>query len=1125
MRRLAAAWLVLALLAGPAAAFLPVPQSRGDAKRYGFATLRRHGAHVAVDASSSTIAGYNRWRPRGIGLAAAAMGRRPGARPIRESAEDFLKAQGPALGIDPASLAFERVSDGGSHKHALFRQLYHGIPVDFARVKVHLAPDGAVTGVDSDFDQTLSLDPTPKLAPQAAEGAALADAGGGLAQEPELVVFLDPARLNPARLAWKVRVRRTDALWRYYVDASTGRVLFRYNDFREFSSCALTGTVKGYVYDVDPSSTPAIQLRDFPHERVFVGDGAHWAETQPDLDPLGVGHAQGKGFYCSGTSIGKIFTQLQGVHVNVANFLGPSAHYDNGSGVWQTVGTPVSSPHPYANNAVVTSTIDLSGGIAPGAVAFLPVFTQLNVGTVAGGGFGESSDITDDDQLQFIDQFGNTVASYVGNFRAPFNATAVPGQLLRLRLKSNASGQGIGYDVSQSSYLTLSQQYVNGTNNDVIWTSSQTSTGLRSEISLFYHLNQMHDYFESLMTNDPTYPNYVAPSSAAYLPASGVNAMAFAGPNLINAFYDPDYDDLFFGDVSNQAPQDTFTDDATVPHHEYTHYVVEKIWPIQNFGQAGAISEANADYFSASSFEWSVGSPDSSIGRYTNLQVGGTGPLRELDCPSKAPCAVLTNSAWHGEIHDDSIFVSQAYWDIRKARETLQGSPAGANCVDRLIFNALLYFPESFQELSSALLRVDASGAVRDYCGGAGSLQGTILSAFSNHGLLLPGGTNDPYDVTVGITQVKHNDGFETAVDVSSTPSLSATIYPTADVDFYTFGAGPGLVRVKMALPPSTNNPGFYKGYMITLFDASHRQVAQAMPPYDGINTDSGFCMPTDCNTTSKSVELDYDNTTGQQLFVEISGGPTLSGGSTSGVNDPNQYTLTFSYPMSSALAGSIVSAAVDRDLISFNVHVTTFPQQQDYRFSYAQLRDHDEVVIPNTQTSSLLSPSGYLTLVSSQNAGGVISGTVRLQNGFAAAHPSLGTVYLEVFGYNVAGGQDPNDFNAFGSTVSLGLSNVMSLTTNLSDAKAYNNVFNPARGEHATIRWDVQSAGHLRMRLYTLNGTFIETLMDQDVSAGKGAVDWLGRNFAGSNVASGIYLLRIEGPGVDKTIKVAVVK
>lgn len=1084
------------LAASPARAILPTAAERADGRRFSFDRFHHHGGHLSIDASSSTIVSYNRRRPRGLGLAAAG---HPPAVAAREAAEAFLRARGPALGIDPASLVFERASDGGSHRHALFRQTYRGLPVDFARVKVHMKPDGSVTGVDSDFDAHISLSVSPGITGERAAGIAQVDAQGGQWEKPRLVIFLDPARIKPPRLAWRVRLRRKDALWRYYIDADSGLIVFRYNDLREVGTCGfpVSGTVEGYVYDVDPSSTP-IKLRPFSNERVFVGDGTQWALTD---------HS---GVYCS-SALGKVFTQLQGPNVNVASFIGPSAHYDNGSGVWQTIGTPASSPHPYPDNAVLTSTIDISGGIAPGAVEFLPVFSRLTVGAVSGGSFGESSDITDDDEVQLVDQFGHVAGSYVGSFAAPFHAAAVPGTLLRVQLKSNSAGNNVGYDVSVSSYLTLTQQYVTGSNNDVVWTTSQTATGLRSELSLFYHLNLMHDYFQSLMTSNGS---YVAPSSAAYLPSSGVNAMAWAGPDLVNAFYDPDYDDLFFGDVASQDPQDTFTDDATVPHHEYTHYVVQKIWPIQNFGQAGAISEAIADYFSASSFEYdpNVGIPDSSIGLYTVEAFGGTGALRELDCPTKAPCAVLSNTTWHGEIHDDSVFVSQALWDIRKDRESLQGAPLGGQCVDRLVFNALLYFPESFSELENALLKVDADGVVAQYCGGAGSLQSDILGYFANHGIAMPGGTNDPYDVTVGITQVLHNDGFETAVDVSSTPDLAATIYPSGDVDFYTFGAGPGLVQVKMDLPSDQNN--FYKGYMITLYNESHEQVAQAAPTYDGINTDSGLCADQDCTTTNSSVELDYNNPTGQQLFAEISGGVTFDGGSTSGVYSTTQYKLHFAYPKAGALSSSIVTAKVDNDDISYSVHVTSFSQQQDYFFSYAQLRDHDESVIPNSQTSSLLSPSGYLTLVSSNNALGTIWGDVRLQNGFSTRFPSLGRVHVEVFGYNVAG-----------STVSLGVSNAIDLTTNDSDVRAYNNVFSPARGEHATFKWDVLSAGHLRMRLYTMSGTFIENVLDEDVPAGKGAVDWEGRNSIGSDVASGIYLLRVEGPGLNKTVKVAVVK
>lgn len=1126
MRRLLAVLTVLAALSRPAGAIMASQGEKDDVHRFGLDRPWRGAHHFHIGRSSATLTAYNAspTRPRlraGAGGAPA-----PGSATPRQASDAFLLAKGAALGLDSSSLVFVTQSDGGSHKHVLYNETYKGLPVEFSTVKVHLDAAGAVTGVDSDFRGRLKINITPSITAAQAGAAAVSDAGGGTARNAQLVIWTDPSEVQAPRLAWRLSVRVKNALWRYYVDAQTGGLLLRFNDMREFGPCTVQGDVEAYVYTVDPVQTP-LSAQPMQHERVFVGDGTHWADTY--TDPVG-----GPGAFCS-QQPGKIFTNLQGPYVSVNNFRGVSANYNNGSGVWEALPTAVSSPHPYPADSVLTSTIDLSGGVAPGAVEVMPVFSNLSVGVVSGGGGespGESSDVTQDDQLQEVDQFGRVVGSYVGQFTAPFYGSAVPGTLLRLQLTSGPGDTGLGYDVQASSYLVLNQQYVNGTNNNLAWTSTATASGLYSEIGLFYHLNVMHDFFASLMapascgngvtcSNGPE-PAYVGLSTAAYLPSGAANAVALAGPGLVNAFYDPDYNDLFFGDVNGTYPSDAFAQDATVPHHEYTHYVVEKIWHFQNFGQAGAISEAGADYFSASSFEWpgwsgGPGVADPNIGQYVMEAIAGLDqPLREID-DAKGTDEVLGNSntPWNGEIHLDSVFVSQAYWDIRKAQETAQGGYQGAQCTDRLILNALLYFPESFQELYTALLDVDASGVVALYCGGAGALQGTIENAFAAHGLILPGGTNDPYDVQVGLNWVQRNDGFDTATDVSSTPVVNATIYPAGDLDFFTFGAGPGTIHLHLNLPANTpTSASEYKGYELTLYNVEHQQVAQVMPSYNSLNTVEGLCGDDDCNTTQSSIDLYYDNPTGQQMFAEVNGGPTFDGGSNSGVSSSNQYQLTFDFPRTNALGGALVSAQFDNDVIGFDVQVTTWEQQQVYYFGYAQLRDQAQNVLENTQTSTLGSPAGYLTLVSSNNALGSITGSVQLQNGFTSRFPAVGDVYLEVFGYNV-----------LGSTVSLGLSNPIYLTSDSSDAQAWNNVFDPLHGQKTTIKWDVQSAGELKIRLYTINGTFINTLLDQTVPAGSGAVDWLGTNDVGSIVASGIYLVRVDGPGVHKTLKAVVVK
>ncbi len=1094
MKTLAALLALAAVLAPAARAIQAGPQARSDAKRFGFDRVQSVQRRSPSAANARAFAGFNAqqggsWKLRyssRTGLPAAVVGGRDYPRPGRpeDAARSFLSAHTDVFGFDPTGLSVERQNSVGGHQHLLFRQNYKGIPVEAAAVKVHLDAHNAVVGVHSTFEPGLNLPTTPSVPSDAAGRAAVADAGGrGTVRGTPTLVILPLEGDGLAHLAWKMRVDTSAGSWRYFVDALTGQVLMRYSVTRFAGPCLSSGVVTGLVWDIDPVQSVGPVARGFNNQYVYQPNGAGGVSqsvTQHDA-------TYGDGFFCA-SQFDKVSMSLQGPYVSVSEFRGPNAHYDNGGGKWSTVSTPVSSPHPYPNSAVLVSTINLAVA-APNAVEFLPVFQNFSVGGFGGGAGEGSGDINDDDQLFIYDQYNHPIASYIGN-RGPFNGATVHGNLMHVALRSNDSGQNNGYDIAISSYLVLTTAGSDGApKSSHTWSAADQPLNLHGEMSLFYHINKMHDYFMS----------DVDKSSAAPI-AGPVVVMAHVGPDLLNAFYDPDYDDLYFGDVNTLSPSDVFMDDATVPHHEYTHYVVEKIWPIQNYGQAGTISEANADYWSASSLD------DPNIGTYVVGFLGGTGSLRNLDCAANPPCFVLGNAAtgWSGEIHDDSPFVSQALWDIRKNRIAALGHDVGRSCADGLVFQSLLFFPESFSELYEAMLQVDKLGTVAS-CGGANNVQAVITSAFGAHGLIPAGG--DAYEP---------NDGFETATDISSIPVVTATVYPTADQDFYSFGAGPGLVSINLNLPSAGS--GLYKAYQLKLFNASRQLVSGAAPPYNGFGTIDGVCDQNDCNTTQGTVKLVYNNPTGGLLYVEVVGGDALNG-SNSGVNSATPYTLAVSYPRGGALTGSIVSASFDRDVISFSVVTSSFVRNQDWRFAYAQLRDQGKNVIPNTVTHVPSVFGDYLLFLSSQNAGGMMTGSVQLSttSSFGARFPAFGTIYLEVFGYDLLQGST-------GTASSMGLSNPLNLSANGTELTAYNNVFNPALGQKATVKYAVSGPGHLTVKLYTSTGRYVTTLYDGDAPAGKGSIDWSGLNSAGSGVASGVYVVRAVGPGLNTTQKIVVV-
>jgi len=70
-----------------------------------------------------------------------------------------------------------------------------------------------------------------------------------------------------------------------------------------------------------------------------------------------------------------------------------------------------------------------------------------------------------------------------------------------------------------------------------------------------------------------------------------------------------------------------------------------------------------------------------------------------------------------------------------------------------------------------------------------------------------------------------------------------------------------------------------------------------------------------------------------------------------------------------------------------------------------------------------------------------------------------------------------------------------------------YPNPFNP----ETTIRYDLPNAGTVRLSLYNLTGQLVRTLVDREHPAGNYSVLWDGTDNIGRDVASGVYLCRME--------------
>jgi hypothetical protein len=95
-----------------------------------------------------------------------------------------------------------------------------------------------------------------------------------------------------------------------------------------------------------------------------------------------------------------------------------------------------------------------------------------------------------------------------------------------------------------------------------------------------------------------------------------------------------------------------------------------------------------------------------------------------------------------------------------------------------------------------------------------------------------------------------------------------------------------------------------------------------------------------------------------------------------------------------------------------------------------------------------------------------------------------------------------------------------------------FRNGFDPAVGEKLPVQYALQQPGHVWVKVFTLNGEHVATIFNEDVPVASPDQPflsdrkfWDGTNTDGNLVASGVYLVHMEGPGFRQNARVAVIK
>ncbi len=84
-----------------------------------------------------------------------------------------------------------------------------------------------------------------------------------------------------------------------------------------------------------------------------------------------------------------------------------------------------------------------------------------------------------------------------------------------------------------------------------------------------------------------------------------------------------------------------------------------------------------------------------------------------------------------------------------------------------------------------------------------------------------------------------------------------------------------------------------------------------------------------------------------------------------------------------------------------------------------------------------------------------------------------------------------------------------------------YPNPFNPA----TTIKFAIKEPGKVTLKIYSIEGRIVRTLVNNEMSTGAYQVRWDGKNENNISVPSGTYLYKIEAPNYTKTLKALLIK
>ena len=74
-------------------------------------------------------------------------------------------------------------------------------------------------------------------------------------------------------------------------------------------------------------------------------------------------------------------------------------------------------------------------------------------------------------------------------------------------------------------------------------------------------------------------------------------------------------------------------------------------------------------------------------------------------------------------------------------------------------------------------------------------------------------------------------------------------------------------------------------------------------------------------------------------------------------------------------------------------------------------------------------------------------------------------------------------------------------------------------------IAYELPQGGPAELRVYSVNGRLVRTLLDEERPAGRHSIVWDGRDQSGRAVSSGVYFYTLSAPGVEESRKMLMLR